>query len=91
MRHSRHTFGTRLGEAGADAFTIMRLMGHSSIEISQRYVHPSPESLERAIERFENLNATSGRPNVPARSGVGTNSDTGIARHSRRKVASASK
>lgn len=27
----RHTFGTRLGEAGADAFTIMRAMGHSVV------------------------------------------------------------
>ena len=31
MLHSlRHTFGTRLGESGADAFTIMRLMRHST-------------------------------------------------------------
>ena len=45
----RHTFGTRLGLAGADAFTIMRLMGHSSIVVSQRYVHPTPDALERAI------------------------------------------
>lgn len=52
----RHTFGTRLGEAGADAFTIMRLMGHSSVTVSQRYVHPSPESVERAFARFEALN-----------------------------------
>src|SRR5580658_1184529 len=44
----RHTFGTRLGESGADAFTIMRLMGHSTVTVSQRYVHPSPESLELA-------------------------------------------
>jgi integrase len=36
----RHTFGTRLGESGADAFTIMKLMGHSSVTVSQRYVHP---------------------------------------------------
>src|SRR5271165_7075481 len=27
----RHSFGTRLGESGADAFTIMRLMGHSTV------------------------------------------------------------
>ena len=47
---------TRLGEAGADAFTIMRIAGHSSVTISQRYVHPTPESLERAFERLENLN-----------------------------------
>ena len=48
----RHTFGTRLGEAGADAFTIMRLMGHSSVTVSQRYVHPSTDALERAIGKL---------------------------------------
>ena len=42
----RHSFGTRLGESGADAFTIMRLMGHSTVTVSQRYVHPSPEALD---------------------------------------------
>jgi integrase len=52
----RHTFGTRLGEAGADAFTIMRLMGHSTVTVSQRYVHPSPEAVELAFERFVGLN-----------------------------------
>jgi integrase len=52
----RHTFLTRMGEAGADAFTIMRLAGHSTVVVSQRYVHPSPEALERAFERLENLN-----------------------------------
>jgi integrase len=52
----RHSYGTRLGEAGADAFTIMRLMGHSSVTVSQRYVHPTPEALERAVERLEGLN-----------------------------------
>ena len=51
-----HTFGTRLGESRADAFTIMKLMGHSSVTVSQRYVHPSPETMERAVERLEALN-----------------------------------
>jgi len=49
----RHTYGARLGEAGADAFTIMRLMGHSSVTVSQRYVHPTPEALERAVDGLE--------------------------------------
>jgi hypothetical protein len=48
---------TRLGEAGADAFTIMRIAGHSSVTVSQRYVHPTPEGMERAFERLEKLNA----------------------------------
>jgi integrase len=49
----RHTFGTRLGEAGADAFTIMRIMGHSTITVSQRYVHPTPETMENAFIALE--------------------------------------
>jgi integrase len=46
----RHTFGSRLGNAGAEAFAIMNLMGHSSVTVSQKYVHPSTESMRRAIE-----------------------------------------
>jgi integrase len=52
----RHTFLTRLGEAGADAFTIMRLAGHSSVTVSQRYVHPTLDSCETAFERLEAFN-----------------------------------
>lgn len=52
----RHTYGTRLGESGADAFTIMKLMGHSTVVVSQRYVHPSPEFVEKAVNRLEALN-----------------------------------
>jgi hypothetical protein len=48
---------TRLGEAGSDAFTIMRIAGHSSVTVSQRYVHPTPEGMESAFERLEELNA----------------------------------
>jgi integrase len=48
----RHTMLTRLGEAGVDAFSIMRIAGHSSITISQRYVHPSSEALERAFDKL---------------------------------------
>jgi hypothetical protein len=53
----RHTMLTRLGEAGADAFTIMKIAGHGSVTVSQRYVHPTPEGMERAFQRLEELNA----------------------------------
>jgi integrase len=66
----RHTFGTRMGEAGADAFTIMRIMGHSRITVSQRYVHPTPETLERAFDAMEaqahKAEKSSGVATVPA-------------------------
>jgi integrase len=52
----RHTMLTCLGEAGADAFTIVRIAGHSSVTVSQRYVHPTPEGMERAFERLQDLN-----------------------------------
>jgi integrase len=55
MIHSlRHTFLTRFGEAGADAFTIKEVAGHSSVTISERYIYPTPEGPERAFERFAN-------------------------------------
>jgi integrase len=53
----RHTFLTRLGEAGADAFTIQKVAGHSTITISQRYVHPTEERIEDAFSRLERYNA----------------------------------
>ena len=46
----RHTMLTRLGEAGVDAFAIMRIAGHSRVTVSQRYVHLAPEAMERAFE-----------------------------------------
>jgi integrase len=53
LHSTRHTFCTRLGEAGADAFAIQRLAGHSSITISQRYVHPTAGKLDSAIALLE--------------------------------------
>jgi site-specific recombinase XerD len=49
----RHTMLTRLGESGADAFTVQRVAGHHSITMSQRYVHPSRGAIEASFERFE--------------------------------------
>jgi integrase len=57
----RHTMLTRMGEAGADAFTIQRIAGHSSVVISQRYVHPTSGQIEQAFERFAALNGKAAR------------------------------
>ncbi|MBI4873027.1 MAG: hypothetical protein HY822_00190 [Acidobacteria bacterium] len=51
---------TRLGEADVDAFTITRIAGHSSVTVSQKHVHPTPEPMERAFEKLEALNGTGG-------------------------------
>lgn len=48
----RHTFLTRLGEAGCDVWTLARIAGHSSIAISYRYVHPSDDAVFAAVSRL---------------------------------------
>lgn len=48
----RHTFLTRLGESGCDAWTLARIAGHSSIAMSTRYVHPSEDAVFAAVDRL---------------------------------------
>jgi integrase len=48
----RHTFLTRLGESGCDVWTLARIAGHSSIKMSQRYVHPSDDAVLNAFSRL---------------------------------------
>jgi integrase len=48
----RHTFLTRLGESGCDAWTLARIAGHSDIRISARYVHPSEDAVFTAMTRL---------------------------------------
>jgi integrase len=43
-----------LAKAGCDVFTLARIAGHSSITITQRYVHPQADAIERAFLQTEN-------------------------------------
>jgi integrase len=45
----RHTFGTRLGDSGASPYEIARLMGHSNVQTSMRYVHLSSTNLRQTL------------------------------------------
>lgn len=45
----RHTALTNLGTLGVDAFTLKAIAGHSSISMTQRYVHPQEDAIERAF------------------------------------------
>lgn len=49
----RHTFGTRLAMRGVPSVVIMRLMGHSSLKITERYLHALDTSLVDAIAQLE--------------------------------------
>lgn len=49
----RHTFGTRLAESGANVFEIKEAMGHSSVKVSERYIHPTAGTIQLAMKRKE--------------------------------------
>jgi integrase len=46
----RATFGTRLAEAGCDAFTIAQLLGHSDVRVTMRYVRMVEDRKRVAVE-----------------------------------------
>jgi len=52
----RHTFASRLAQAGVDILMIQKLMGHSSIIQTMRYAHLNTTSLSVAIKALDNFN-----------------------------------
>lgn len=52
----RHTFGSRSAMAGVDLATLKELMGHSTISVTMRYVHPTPEHKREAMKKLERFN-----------------------------------
>jgi integrase len=53
----RHTFATRAVASGADLPTLSSLLGHASILMTMRYVHPAAEQKRMAMEKFEKFRA----------------------------------
>ena len=49
----RHTFATRLAQAGVDLYKISKLLGHKDIKMTQRYSHHCPDSLRDGVEILE--------------------------------------
>ena len=50
----RHTFGTRLAEAGHSEATIAELMGHSNPKTTRRYTHATNRAKRAAVEAASN-------------------------------------
>jgi integrase len=60
----RHTAATRLAESGCDIFTLKTILGHSSVTITQRYVHPQAKAVRAAFGSHEVPTETAKTPHV---------------------------
>ena len=52
---SRHTFATRLVQAGEDLYRVQKLLGHKTPAMTMRYAHHSTESLRSSVEVLDKL------------------------------------
>lgn len=49
----RHTAATRMADLGADAFTLMKILGHADIRMTSRYTHATDTALRRAVTKLD--------------------------------------
>jgi integrase len=54
----RHTFATRAGDAGATAFEIAALLGHSAVTMTAIYTHATSDGIRRAVEGLTRENGS---------------------------------
>jgi integrase len=51
----RHTAASKMIEAGVDLVTVSKILGHSSIQMTMRYCHPTPENMRKAVDLLEGM------------------------------------
>jgi integrase len=48
----RHTFASRLLDRGVDIVTVKELLGHSTVLVTMRYLHPNLEAKVQAVAKL---------------------------------------
>jgi site-specific recombinase XerD len=57
----RHTFAAHAVMSGIPLYTVKELLGHASIEMTQRYAHLAPDYLGREVARLNFALPTDGK------------------------------
>jgi len=48
-----HTYASWLVQNGVDLYTVQKLMGHSTIAMTEKYAHLAPDNLKAAVRVLE--------------------------------------
>ena len=72
----RHTHASRAVMAGVDLPTLGALLGHTTIQMTMRYVHPAEEHKREAAGKIENFKAMNAIRLAERNQGVTTISTT---------------
>ena len=68
----RHTFATRLVQAGENLYKVQVLLSHKGAEMTQRYAHHYPESLRGSVEILDQLKAVTNQSQMVERNTAST-------------------
>lgn len=55
MHKLRHTFASHLVQSGVDLYRVSKLLGHSSIQMTEIYAHLAPADLKSAVKMLPKL------------------------------------
>lgn len=66
----RHTFATHIAQDGVDLVTLAAILGHASIRLVQKYVHPTAEHKKAAMEKYDKLLKDAGETSRPKSKGL---------------------
>ena len=53
VHNLRHTFASHLVMNGTDLYTVSKLLGHSSVKVTQIYAHLTPDYLKASVDRLK--------------------------------------
>lgn len=55
LHELRHTFASHLVQNGVDLYSVSKLLGHRSIEMTEIYAHLAPQTLQDAVKKLPKL------------------------------------